>query len=99
VVPWLVSTYELILLTADVRNVHVVGGRRQVFQLLARENVDSHQVNLGVAMFAGFGGAHVNDLARAVLDDDEAVLAQGRALHWEGERRASIGAVELKLML
>lgn len=92
-------TYELILLAAYVRNVHIVGRRGQVFQLLARENVNGDQVDLGMAVLASFGGAHVDNLARAVLDDDETVLAQGRTLHRKGERCAGIGAVELKLML
>ena len=93
------STYQLVLLATDVRHVHVVGGRGQILQLLAGEQVDGGQVNLGVTVLAGLGGGHVDDLARAVLDHDEAVLAQGGTLHWEGERGTGVGALEGELML
>ena len=71
----------------------------QVFEFLAREDVDGHQMDFGVTVFAGLGGAHFNDLAGAALDDDMAVLAEGRALHGEGRRCAGIGGIELHLML
>ncbi len=35
------ETYELVLLAAHVGDVHVVGGRAQVFELLASEDVNS----------------------------------------------------------
>jgi hypothetical protein len=56
-------------------------------------------MDLGVAMLASLGGRHVDNLARAVLDDNKAVLPQGRALHRIGSGRASIGGVEGVLML
>ena len=92
-------TYKLVLLAADVGNVHVVGGRAQVFHLLASEDVDSDQVDLGVAVLAGLRGGHFDDLAGAVLDADEAVLPQGRALHRVRERGTRIGALEGVLVL
>jgi hypothetical protein len=52
-----------------------------------------------VTVLASLGGGHVDDLARAALDDDEAVLPQGRTLHGIGERGASIGGLECVLML
>lgn len=76
-----------------------MGGWGEIFQLLAGEDVDGSQMNLGVAMLAGFGGGHFDDLARTALDDDEAVLPQCRALHRVGGGGASIGAVEGVLML
>jgi hypothetical protein len=92
-------TYELELLAADVGDVHVVGGRAQLLELLASEEVDGNQVDLCVSVLAGLGGGHVDDLARAVLDADEAVLPQSRALQRVGERSTSIGAVEGVLVL
>ena len=92
-------THELEFATADVGDVHVVGRRRQIFQLLAGEDVDGNQMNLGVTVLASLGGGHVNDLARAAFDDDVTVLPQGRALHGEGGRGASIGGIEGMLML
>ena len=92
-------TYELVLLAADVGDVHVVGRRAQIFQLFGGEEVDGNQMNFGVAVLAGLGGGHFDNLARAVLDDDEAVLPQSRALHRVRRRGAGIGALEGVLML
>lgn len=72
---------------------------REILQLLAGENIKGDQVNLGVTVLAGLGGGHLDDLARAALDDDEAVLSQGRALHGESGGGASVGALEGVLML
>jgi len=90
---------ELVLATSDVGNVHVVGGGAEFFQLLGGEDVDGDQMDLGVTVLSGLGGGHLDDLARAVLDADETVLPQGRALHGVGKRRTRIGAVEGVLML
>ena len=77
-----------------------MGGWGQILQLLAGEDVDGDQVDLGVTVLPSLGGGHVDDLARAVLDDDEAVLPQSRTLHGEGGRGASVGALEgVALML
>ena len=75
------KAYKLEFTAADVGDIHVVGGRAKVFELLAGEDVDSDEVDLGVAMLARLGSGHFDDLARAVLDNDEAVLPQSRALH------------------
>lgn len=93
------ETYELVLLAADVGDVHVVGRGAQLFELLAGEDVDGNQVDLGVSVLASLRGCHLNNLARAVLDDDEAVLPQSRALHGVGQRGTGIGALEGVLML
>jgi len=90
---------ELVLATGDVRNVHVVGGRAEIFQLLLGEDVDGDQMDLGVTVLSGLGGGHLDNLARAVLDADETVLPQGRTLHGVGKRGTRIGAVEGVLML
>lgn len=56
-------------------------------------------MDLGVTVLAGLGGRHVDDLAGAVLDHDEAVLAQSRALDGERSRSTGIGRVEGGLVL
>lgn len=94
-----ILTYKLVFATVDVRDIHVVGGRAQIFHLLASEDVDGDQVDLGVTVLAGLGGRHFHDLAGAVLDDNVTVLPQGRALHGEGGGGASIGALEGVIML
>ena len=93
------TTYESVFLAADVGDVHVVGGRAQIFQLLASEDVDGDQVNLGVTVLAGLGGGHFDNLAWAVLDHNEAVLPQRRTLHGIGGRGTGVGALERVLML
>lgn len=93
------GSYKLVLLAGDVGNVHVVGGGRQLLKLLASEDVDGDQVDLGVTVLAGLGGGHVDDLARAVLDDDVTVLAKSGTLHGVGGRGTRIGGVEGHLML
>lgn len=96
---WLAATYELVLSAPDVGDLHVVGGRGEILKLLAGEDVDGDKVDLGVTVLAGLGGGHFDDLAGTLLDDDVAVLPQGRALHGEGERGTGIGALEGVLML
>ena len=56
-------------------------------------------MNLGMSMLSSLGGGHVDDLARAVLDADETVLPQSRALHGVGGGGTGIGALEGVLML
>lgn len=56
-------------------------------------------MDLGVTVLASLRGGHVDDLARAVLDHNETVLSQGRALHWVSGRGAGIGGLEGVLML
>ena len=57
-----VDVDELVLLTLDVGDVHVVGRGRDVLKLLAGEDVDGDKVDLGVTVLAGLGGGHVDDL-------------------------------------
>lgn len=92
-------THELVFTAGHVGDVHVVGGRAEIFKLLARENVDGNKMNLGVTVLSSLGGGHFNDLARTVLDDNKAVLPQSRALHGEGGGSASIGALEGMLLM
>ena len=76
-----------------------MGRGAQILELLSGENIDSNEMDLGMAVLASLGGGHVDNLARAVLDADVAVLAQGRALHRVRGRRARISGVEGVLML
>ena len=92
-------THKLELAAGDVWNVHIVGRRRQIFQLLSREDVDGDDMDLSVTVLASLGGRHFDDLAWTALDNDVPVLSQGRALHWEGGRGASVGALEGNIML
>ena len=76
-----------------------MGGRAEFLELLAGEDVHGNEMDLGVTVLAGLGGGHVDDLAGAVLDHDEAVLAEGRALHGESGRRAGVNRLEGVIML
>jgi hypothetical protein len=94
-----IGTYELVLLAADVGDVHVVGRGAELLKLLRGEDVNGDQMDLGVAVLAGLGGGHLDNLAGTVLDDDEAVLPQSRTLHGVGLRGTGIGALKGVLML
>ena len=83
-------THQSVLSALDVGDVHVVGRGAEILELLASEDVNGDKVDLGVTVLAGLGGRHVDDLARAVLDHDETVLPQSRALHGVGERGTGI---------
>ena len=76
-----------------------MGGRAEIFELLASEDVNGDKMDLGMTVLAGLRGTHFNDLAGTALDDDKTVFAKGRALHWVGSRGAGIGALEGMLML
>lgn len=92
-------TYELVLLATDNGDVHVVGGGGEIFELLASEDINGNDVNLGVTVLSGLGGGHLDDLAWATLDNDVTVLPQGRTLHGVGGRGTGIGALEGVFML
>lgn len=76
-----------------------MGGGAKLLKLLASEDIDGNQVDLGVTVLASLGGGHVDNLARAVLNADEATLSEGGTLHGVGQRRTGIGRVEGVLML
>jgi len=84
------STYQLVFLASDVGDIHVVSGWAEFFEFLAGKDIDGDKMNLCVAVLASLGGGHVDDLAGAVLDDDESVLSQGRALHGKGGGGAGV---------
>lgn len=75
------QTNKLVFLAANVWHIHVVGGWAQFFELLAGEDINGNQVDLSVTVLASLGRGHVDDLAWTVLDHNEAVLTQSRALH------------------
>lgn len=76
-----------------------MGGRAKLLKLLASEDVNGDQVDLGVTVLASLGGRHVDNLAGTALDDDKTVLPEGRALHGEGQRRTGVSRVEGVFML
>jgi hypothetical protein len=76
-----------------------VGRGAQVLELLASEDVDGNQMDLGVAVLARLGGRHVDNLAGTALDHDVTVLAQGGTLHREGRRRTGVDRLEGVIML
>ena len=93
------QTYKLVLATVDIGNIHVVRRGTEILKLLAREDVQSHKMHLGVSVLARLRGRHVDDLAGTALDDDMTVLPQRRALHGIRSRGAGIGGLKSMLML
>ena len=76
-----------------------MGGGAEFFTLGGSEDVDGDQMDLCVTVLSGLGGGHLDNLVGTVLDDDETVLPQSRALHGEGKGGTGIGALEGVLML
>ena len=93
------ASYQLVFTAGHIGHFHVMGGGRQVFKLLAGEDVNGGKMDFGMTVLASLGGAHFDNLAGTALDDDEAVLPQGGTLHRVGGRCASIGTLEGVLML
>lgn len=50
-----------------------------------------------MAVLAGLGGGHLNDLAGSPFQQHEAVLAQGGALHGVGGGRPGITCLEVQV--
>lgn len=61
------------LFADNERNIGVVGGRNDIFVLLASEDVDGSEVALGVTVLSSLGGGDVGHLAREALDADVTV--------------------------
>lgn len=76
-----------------------MGRRGKIFELLAGEDVQGYQMDLGVTVLASLRSGHVDNLAGAALDYDVAVLAQGRTLHGKGSRGPGIRRAEVDLVL
>jgi len=71
-----INVRELVLDTADVGDVHIVGGWAEILELLSGEDIKGDQVDLGVSVLSRLGGGHLDDLARTALDDDVPVEEQ-----------------------
>jgi len=76
-----------------------VGGRREILHLLASEDVDGDQVDLGVAVLSGLGGGHVDDLAGTAFDHDVAILAESGTLERVGGGGTGISGLEGVIVL
>ena len=63
-------------------HIQVVGGRHELLHLLLREDVQRHEVALGVAVLARLGRGHVNHLGRDTGDARSAARPDG--LHSPG---------------
>jgi len=90
---------QLVFLADNIGDIHVMGRGAELFEFLASEYVDGNKMDFGMTVLASLRGRHVDDLAGAVLDHNEAILSQGRALHGKGGRGAGIGGLEGVLML
>jgi hypothetical protein len=71
--------------TLDVGHAHVVGGRAELFQLFASENVNSNHVNLGVTVLSslsieGKRSAKMSQRRRRAFEVDMSTILQGRPL-------------------
>jgi len=80
----ILNVEQRVFATVDVWHIHVVGGWAQLFKLLSGEDINGDEMDLGVSVLAGLGGAHIDNLAGPALNHDVSVLAESRALHGEG---------------
>jgi hypothetical protein len=93
------TTYKLVFLTTNVWHIHVVGRWAKFFELLSGKDVNGNQMDLGVTVLSGLGGAHLDNLAWTILDDNVPVLAQSRALHRVRGGGAGVGGLEGVLLM
>ncbi len=63
-----------IFLILDERNISVVGGRNDIFVLLASENINCSKVALSVTVFASLGSGNSSNFARESFDADIAEI-------------------------
>jgi len=94
-----IDVHETVFITGDVGDIHIMGRRGDIFELLAGKDIDGDEVNFCVTVLARLGGGHVNDLAGPALDHDVSVLPESRALHRVGKRGPRTGRLELVLVL
>jgi len=95
----IIDVNQLVFGTDYVGDIHVVGGRTEIFVLSLSEDINSDQMDFSVTVLSSFGGAHVDDLARTRLDEDISVLTKCRALHGKTQRSTSRGGGEIMLMI
>jgi len=77
---FIVDVHARVFGADDVGDGDVVGGGLDHLVLGTVEDIDGHELALGVAVLARLGGTHGNDLARVLLDHEERALAGQRAL-------------------
>ena len=58
---------KLEIFARNVRHIHVVSGRTDIFVFLLVEDVQSHQVNFSVTVLASLGGRHFDNFAWTTL--------------------------------
>ena len=76
-------TYLVLDLLHDGHH-HVVCAGRDVLVLLAGQNVNAHDVDLGVPMLARLRRGHLHDLARVALQEHVPAFPEGRGLGRDG---------------
>ena len=57
---------HLKILAWNVRHIHVVSGRTNIFVLLVCENIESDHVNLGMTVLASLWGRHFDDFTTKI---------------------------------
>eukprot|EP00413_Alexandrium_margalefii_P048121 CAMPEP_0204605814 /NCGR_PEP_ID=MMETSP0661-20131031/58711_1 /ASSEMBLY_ACC=CAM_ASM_000606 /TAXON_ID=109239 /ORGANISM="Alexandrium margalefi, Strain AMGDE01CS-322" /LENGTH=222 /DNA_ID=CAMNT_0051617083 /DNA_START=150 /DNA_END=817 /DNA_ORIENTATION=- len=95
----LVGVQELVLRPLYERDVEVVRRGAQVLKLLAGEDVNGHDVRLGVAVLPSLRGRDLCDLAGVPLDHHVRPLLDLPSLHRVGHGRACVGGLEGMLVI
>ena len=87
-----INVQQLVFVSLDNWNFHVVSRWRQIFQLLTSEDITGNQMDFSVTVLTSLRSGHVDNLTWSTLDDDETVLSQGRTLHWVGGGGTSVSS-------
>ena len=61
-------TYQLVFVTSDIGNIHIMRGWTQFFEFFSSKDVDSNKMDFCMTMLAGLGGAHFNNFTGPTLD-------------------------------
>jgi len=84
---------QLKISAGNLWNITVVGRWDNIFQLLAIKDIYRHEVALCMPMFTSLRCGNLDNLARAALDDEVAVLADSAGLLREGLGGPGVGLV------
>mmetsp|Transcript_9989 Transcript_9989/g.28109 ORF Transcript_9989/g.28109 Transcript_9989/m.28109 type:complete len:236 (+) Transcript_9989:136-843(+) len=94
-----VGVQQLVLRELHEGHLHVVGRGAQVLALLAREDVERHDVGLGVAVLPRLRGGDLGDLARVPLDHHVGALPELSGLLGVHVRGPGVGGLEGRVVM
>jgi len=95
----LVNVNQLVFSASNVGDIHVVSGGTEIFVFPLSKDINSNQMDFSVTVFAGFGGTHVDNLARTTFNKNIPVLTKRRTLLRKTQGRTRRGGGEIVFMI